>query len=367
MSVLYHNKDNVNTCAVKCIDHLHKAYDLEHSDAGLILGDLYMNGIGVAKNTSKGLNIYLALALKKNDTLAMYKLANYYVKTDDEISAFNWFCQAAEAGYHRAFIKLAKCYKYGIGTTSNFRNAEYWFRQVLPDLVAVLELGEMYEHLGFVYKAYLVYATYGKMDVNILQKAIDLVVYGDVIINQDELKQLERNYKNLYYNKNYRDLLIIEMNEPRCAFMMYEALAKENISIGMMSLGACYRDGIGCQQNYFLAIKWYLKCKNYQDVRLLIADKKIDICDKYTALLFENYIDEIEKYGEIPHKTIDLIKEKIGEAHADNLKLENDDSNTKIFIPEKIAVLEEIKNVKGLLPAMTQEEFIEFYLGYDYY
>lgn len=363
LGILYLRGKGVEANISKYIFHLHKAYEFGDKVSGLILGNMYMGGEIVKKNTARGLGIYLDLAIKGN-SIAMYKIGNYYLETEDEISAFNWFSYAAEAGYNPSFLQLAQCYKYGMGTVTNFREAEYWFQRSLPNLVAVFELGEMYEIHNFMDKAYILYMTYGKRDLEVIKQAVDLVINGLVLIDSKEKKRLEKIYKSLYYTENYDNFLMIEMNEPRKAFLIYESIAKEDIPIGMLSLGDCYRDGIGCKQNFYLSTKWYLKCRNYQIVRQFISNGKLDIRNKQTALLFENYLDEIKERGDIPYKTLNIIKQKIKEAHEENLKVENDNTDTETFIPEEFAVPEKIKEVKGLLSPMTSEEFLFIHSGY---
>ena len=47
----------------------------------------------------------------------------------NEDKAFFWFERAAEAGNARAMVRLAKCYKKGLGTNQNWKLAVHWLRQ----------------------------------------------------------------------------------------------------------------------------------------------------------------------------------------------------------------------------------------------
>lgn len=355
LSYFYLKGYGVGASISKYVEYIIKSYELGYKNAGIMLGQLYMEGKGLKQNVAKGLGIFIDLATTKNDPIAMYNLGRYYLETEDNISAFNWFLYSAEGKYKRAYGELAKCYKYGIGTDKKYNEAEKWFKKALPDIVYALELAELYEIYGYPEKAYVVYINYGKADINILQRAINLIINDLIDLDEEELKHLSKIYNNLYHTKELDVYLFIEMDEPRKAFMIYEALAKEGIFIGMLSLADCYQKGIGCEPNYYLSAKWYLKAENYQEVRKLISNGKL-VINKKNALLFKDHLDIIKEKGDIPTETIKLFEEKIKESDGFT-DSEDNSTDTETYVPEIFAVPYEIKQTKGLLPEMTMDEF----------
>ena len=132
--------------AIKAFEFAAKAGNL---DALTALGVMYIGGIGVEQNNTKGYQ-YIREAADMSDPKAQYTLgALYYlgagVKKDYK-KAFNWLNLASEQNYIDAKYNLAVMYEFGEGVDQSYEKAyEYYLFAARRDkLESQIKLASMY-------------------------------------------------------------------------------------------------------------------------------------------------------------------------------------------------------------------------------
>ena len=132
--------------AIKAFEFASKAGNL---DALTALGVMYIGGIGVEQNNTKGYQ-YIREAADMSDPKAQYTLgALYYlgagVKKDYK-KAFNWLNLASEQNYIDAKYNLAVMYEFGEGVDQSYEKAyEYYlFAARRDNLESQIKLASMY-------------------------------------------------------------------------------------------------------------------------------------------------------------------------------------------------------------------------------
>ena len=132
--------------AIKAFEFAAKAGNL---DALTALGVMYIGGIGVEQNNTKGYQ-YIREAADMSDPKAQYTLgALYYlgagVKKDYK-KAFNWLNLASEQNYIDAKYNLAVMYEFGEGVDQSYEKAyEYYlFAARRDNLESQIKLASMY-------------------------------------------------------------------------------------------------------------------------------------------------------------------------------------------------------------------------------
>ena len=95
-------------------------------ESSLILGKLYLEGVGCDKNIDFGTQIITDLALKDNLKAQLF-LAQWYQKLQDgHPEGFYWMLKAAYKDDAKAMVTVSSCYYHGIGTKKNIYKAIYW-------------------------------------------------------------------------------------------------------------------------------------------------------------------------------------------------------------------------------------------------
>ena len=132
--------------AIKAFEFAAKAGNL---DALTALGVMYIGGIGVEQNNTKGYQ-YIREAADMSDPKAQYTLgALYYlgagVKKDYK-KAFNWLNLASEQNYIDAKYNLAVMYEFGEGVDQSYEKAyEYYlFAARRDNLESQIRVADMY-------------------------------------------------------------------------------------------------------------------------------------------------------------------------------------------------------------------------------
>ena len=132
--------------AIKAFEFASKAGNL---DALTALGVMYIGGIGVEQNNTKGYQ-YIRKAADMSDPKAQYTLgALYYlgagVKKDYK-KAFNWLNLASEQNYIDAKYNLGVMYEFGEGVDQSYENAyEYYlFAARRDNLESQIKVANMY-------------------------------------------------------------------------------------------------------------------------------------------------------------------------------------------------------------------------------
>ncbi|MFT4764087.1 MAG: TPR repeat protein, partial [Oleispira sp.] len=168
LSVMYHDADSLTPNAELGTSWLIKAAEAGEPRAQNQLGSFYLDGTFVAKNVETAIYWYQQ-AIKQNYNSAKYNLANLYLDSieitkenimraqalylsaanqnhsnskfalgniyyDDkyglknEKKSYYWLNEAAGEGNTYAQTGLASCYRYGIGTNTDYEKALYWYQ-----------------------------------------------------------------------------------------------------------------------------------------------------------------------------------------------------------------------------------------------
>jgi TPR repeat protein len=98
----------------------------------LILGEMYVDGNGVARNLAEGLRLLEPLA-RKGVALAVYKMGVIYLIGDgavghDYAKALQWYQRAAVLGVARAQNDIGYMIENGLGIEKDARRAAEWYR-----------------------------------------------------------------------------------------------------------------------------------------------------------------------------------------------------------------------------------------------
>ncbi len=136
------------------------------SKAQRILGESYLQGIGVNININKSI-FWFTKASEQNDAVSFYWLGFIYepgmdikgmeikIKNHDKSKKFyelavKFFQKDAEDADAEAMRWLAICYQTGSGITQNFEKAIYWFERALEhgNLFAANDLFTIYSQKG---------------------------------------------------------------------------------------------------------------------------------------------------------------------------------------------------------------------------
>jgi len=124
-------KQTQPTATYEAFHQLAQSGDL---DAQTLLGEMYLDGIGVSENYEKAFK-WLSSAAQKGDSQAAYLLGNMYENglyvREDVTKAVAWYKKAAAGGDVMAQYNLALIYKDGKGNVArNMQEAFKWLKMV---------------------------------------------------------------------------------------------------------------------------------------------------------------------------------------------------------------------------------------------
>ena len=109
-----------------------KSADQGNAKAQVNLGVMYLNGIGIEKDTSKAVKLFSS-ASEKDNAMAQYYLGQAYLHGDgiemNENKSFVLFKKSAEQGEVNAQTALGFAYGLGKGVEINKKEAIRWFRK----------------------------------------------------------------------------------------------------------------------------------------------------------------------------------------------------------------------------------------------
>ena len=120
----------IESYAEEAIGHLEIAVDAGLADAAGQLGYMYFNGIGVEKDTEKGMDLYLDGAYRGSYE-SMFLLGNEYMRGTnvkaDYGKAFDYLSESAEGGNDRAMNTLGVMYLCGYHVGKDVKMAKRLF------------------------------------------------------------------------------------------------------------------------------------------------------------------------------------------------------------------------------------------------
>lgn len=259
------------------IDSLLYKAECDDTAALIALGDAYMYGMGVEKNTSKSVvwykkatklgsseaprkladyyatsswpkNFvkYYKLAAERGDVIAQVKLADLYMADDFHTtkSAAKWYLRAAENGHAEAQSNIGWMYIHGKGVKRDREEGIKWYKRAIKNGSA----SALYR-LGYAYLyGYGVMADY--------KEANRFYAQGAIMGSEEAVEGYLQT-----------QLAVKSAGEPATTEYLaaLQNLAKGGDKKSQAELGERYRLGIGVKQDFNLASKWLHKAAYGKD------------------------------------------------------------------------------------------------------
>ncbi|PKC65900.1 HCP-like protein [Rhizophagus irregularis] len=108
-----------------------KAAEKGHNSSQYLVANYYYDGKDIPKNEEKGFYWTRKAAINGNAD-AQFKMAEYYINNSiskNESKAFKWYMKLAKENKLKAIYLVAKCYRDGIGTDKNLKEATTWIKK----------------------------------------------------------------------------------------------------------------------------------------------------------------------------------------------------------------------------------------------
>ncbi|RHZ73610.1 hypothetical protein Glove_230g41 [Diversispora epigaea] len=235
---------------------LKKLYNINKEISTLSLANMYLNGLGVEKNTNKAFQIYSKVA-DEGSLLALNSMAYCYkngfgVEKNPE-KAFELYLKAAGKGNPLAQFNAGYCYGKGIGIEKNETKGFQWIEKSARagNINAINEVGYSYENgIGVgkdIKEAFKWYMKAAEKGHDISQCNVGNCYKNGIGIKIDQVK----------------------------AFEWYKKAAENDYSDGQYSLGVCFYEGFGTKKDIIKAIYWLNKAKEKGDTDANKLLKKI--------------------------------------------------------------------------------------------
>lgn len=112
------------------------------------LGCILWNGIGVAKDHSKALEV-LHKAAEQGDAKTQYELGMIYhfgydIVKVNRVESTKWYFKAAELGYSDAQMIVAELYMNGDGVVKDLEKSYMWYKNQQSRVILVLSIMWVY-------------------------------------------------------------------------------------------------------------------------------------------------------------------------------------------------------------------------------
>lgn len=276
--VTYINKG----CYSKAARCFLKAAKKGHIDAQVIMGNLYVRGLGVEEDFDKA-TFFFRKAAENGDRVAQYNLGYCYETSiySNKREAFNWYLKAATQGDADAQNNVGLFYYYGIGVNQDYTQAFKWFLKSANgnSSFASKYLGRCYEY------GYGVQTNY--------QKAVDWYAKADVLALTEERDLGTVNPKDLKLWPFFYNGVIAKHEVERghgCSYCSNE--------IAMLQVLELWND-MHNSRNTNIAIDVYDKSTLYYQQKKGVADiikSKEKLFAKYPEFQQEISNEEIEAF-----------------------------------------------------------------------
>lgn len=187
-------------------------------------------------------------AAQQGNAKAQFELSQKYYKGDsikkDTAQAIYWLDQSARRGYSDAQLFLASCYSEGKGgIAKNADEAAYWYEKVAMrgNVEAQLFVGDYYYEKHYYDRALSWFKKAAEKGNALAHYKIGMYYYETADYSHAAdwfLKAIQRKYP--------------------CISIIKE-LAEKGYAEAQTVLGICYRWGMGVNEDYKEAVKWWLK------------------------------------------------------------------------------------------------------------
>ncbi|GET02288.1 Sel1-like repeat protein [Rhizophagus clarus] len=115
----------------KAFEFYLKAAEKGHTSSQYLVSNYYYDGKYIPKNEEKGFYWNRKAAINGNAD-AQFKMAEYYINDSinkNDGKAFKWYMKLANENKLKAIYIVAKCYRDGIGTVKNLKEATTWIKK----------------------------------------------------------------------------------------------------------------------------------------------------------------------------------------------------------------------------------------------
>ncbi|KAK8845104.1 hypothetical protein M9Y10_021284 [Tritrichomonas musculus] len=304
-----------------------------------ILGNLYLNGLGVEQDYSKA-KYYFELAAKQNDSKSLNNLGVLYynglgVEQDYSMAKY-YFELAAKQNDSDALNILGNLYLNGLGVEQDYSMAKYYF-----ELAAKQNDSKSLNILGVLYLNGL----------GVEQDYSMAKYYFELAAKQNDSESLSI-LGNLYLNG-----LGVERDYSMAKYY-FELAAKQNDSKSLNILGNLYLNGLGVERDYSMA-KYYFELaakQNDSDALNILGNLYLN------GLGVERDYSMAKYYYELAVKQNDSdALNNLGDLYLNGLGVEQDLSKAKDS--SKLSVKQNESNALNILEILHK---LGFGVGHDY-
>ena len=288
----YHSKGDYS----QALSWYHKAAEQNNTDAQLILGNCYYDGLGIEEDYQQAFYWYEKAAALGNaeaqNTLGDCYYYGHGIEMNNQ-KAFYWYKKAAEQGNAEAQSKLGYCYYYGYGVEKDKQKAVYWY-----NMAAEQDHEEAQCWLGsYYYKGIGAEEDY--------QQAFYWYEKAAGLGNAEAQNTLGDCY---YYGHG------IEMNNQK-AFYWYKKAAEQGNAEAQYQLAICYHNGFGITKSIQKAMFWYRKVVEQGQSHVIEAQYCLG-CFYYDGEGVEkDYQQAIYWYGKAAEKGHVMAQYLLGECY----------------------------------------------------
>lgn len=275
---IYFNKKN-SADVLEAIKYYRKAAELGHSPSFYQLGNIYLNGKDLERNTEKAISFYEKGADLGNQQCQLALAEIYYdgiLVSRDYKRSFRRYLQASENGNFNAMYRAGIMLLDGKGTTKNRKAAEKWFlisshRDLLSSFVTI---GNHYESVGNISEALkwhdrasaLGFVRSSNFITDAIRKGL-IPNPGNEVLAEMLKKSIDRENihaaEELYSMTSQGEIDNPEMK--KFAFAKLKEFSNSNFMASRI-IGNYYFSGIGTNADGNIALQWYLRAANQGDI-----------------------------------------------------------------------------------------------------
>ncbi len=224
--------------AAKGVNDLSELASDGNVEAAFVLGSIYGNGDGVAKDSAEAVKWY-RMAAERGHAGAQHNLGASYAAGEgvvkDSAEAVKWYRKAAEQGDVSAQSKLGFAYFTGYGISKDSAEAVKWYRKVAERGDASVQL-----MLGGIFR-------YGD---GVAKDSAEAVKWYRMAAEQGDA------FAQFFLGTMYRDGDGVPKDSAE-AVKWYRMAAEQGKAFAQSRLGSMYRVGEGVAKDSAEALKWF--------------------------------------------------------------------------------------------------------------
>ncbi|KAA6182479.1 protein kinase [Thiohalocapsa marina] len=217
-----------------------------NASAENMVGEMYLEGLGVNKDVGKALQ-WFRKAADKGSPEAQLNIGYIYdlglVGVEDDLEAVRWYRKAADQEYPEAENMLGRMYQEGEGVEQDMSAAVSWFRKAAEKNLAVAQY-----NLGLCYQEGSGVEADSESAVDWYRKAAE-----------QGIPNAENMLGRMYQEGEGVEQDLFE------AVSWFRKAAEKDFAYAQYNLGLSYQDGLGVDKDIDKAIYWYRKSANNGD------------------------------------------------------------------------------------------------------